>query len=115
MTSAMIWQWKGPVPGREAQALALFSEVNDFYGKLIAEGKVDSAEWFLGTFGADFFIVKGEEETLLALPEQPDLRRLIAKTRVLNEDVQYGFYRTGQGLEAPLQAYTEALKELGYM
>lgn len=115
MKAAMIAQFKGPVPGRERESQELMAEVNEVIGKLVAEGTVDSADWFFGTFGPNFHIVKGEMETLLGLQTQPEMRRLMAKSQLINDGFESGLYVTGEDVTAPMQAWTEAAKELGYM
>lgn len=115
MKSALIAQWKGAVPGREAQALELFGEINDYFNKLVANDKVTSFDWYFGTFGPDFFIAKGEREVLMRIQQEPEMMKLIAKSQLVNREFEFGYYFTGGGLEAPMQAFTETLQELAYV
>jgi hypothetical protein len=57
MKAAMIAHWAGTVPGREKDAFALRLEIDEFFGKLVAEGRIDDAAWFLGTEGPSYYIV----------------------------------------------------------
>ncbi len=60
--------WNRSVPGREQQAMQLFQKVVEFYGKLQAEGRIESFEpVILSAHGGDlngFFLLKGEAEKL---------------------------------------------------
>ena len=60
--------WNRPIAGREQQAIQLFSKTVEFYGKLQANGRIESFEpVFLGAHGGDlngFFLLKGEAEKL---------------------------------------------------
>jgi hypothetical protein len=115
MKAALIAQWTRTFPGREAVSLALAAESNEFFGKLAADGKITEPEWYFGTFGPNFFIIRGEEEVLREIEAMPENVKLTAKSVLVLEDFSYGFYSTGDGAEAWLQAWAETGKELGYL
>ena len=60
--------WNRSIPGREQQAMQLFQKVVEFYGKLQADGRIESFEpVILSAHGGDlngFFLLKGEAEKL---------------------------------------------------
>jgi len=60
--------WNRSIPGREQQAMQLFQKVVEFYGKLQADGRIESFEPVLLTaHGGDlngFFLLKGDAEKL---------------------------------------------------
>ena len=60
--------WNRSVPGREQQAMQLFQKVVEFYGKLQADGRIESFEpVLLSAHGGDlngFFLLRGEAEKL---------------------------------------------------
>ena len=60
--------WNRAVVGREQQAMQLFQKVVEFYGKLQADGRIESFEPVLLTaHGGDlngFFLLKGDAEKL---------------------------------------------------
>ena len=60
--------WNRPVAGREQQAMQLFQKTVEFYGKLLAGGRIESFEpVLLAAHGGDlngFFLLKGEAEKL---------------------------------------------------
>ena len=65
--------WNRPVVGREQQAMELFQKVVEFYGKLQADGRIESFEpVILAAHGGDlngFFLLKGEAGKLAELRE----------------------------------------------
>ncbi len=65
--------WNRPVVGREQQAMELFQKVVEFYGKLQADGRIESFEpVILSAHGGDlngFFLVRGEAKKLAELRE----------------------------------------------
>ena len=65
--------WNRPVVGREQQAMELFQKVVELYGKLQADGRIESFEpVILGAHGGDlngFFLLKGEAQKLAELRE----------------------------------------------
>ncbi len=66
--SVLFIGWNRSIPGREQQAMQLFQKVVEFYGKLQADGRIESFEpVILSAHGGDlngFFLLKGEAEKL---------------------------------------------------
>ena len=60
--------WNRSVVGREQQAMQLFQKTVEFFGKLQADGRIESFEpVLLSAHGGDlngFFLLKGEAEKL---------------------------------------------------
>lgn len=112
---ATIAFWKGPVPGREAEALMNSQEVNDYHGKLVADGTIDSVQWFMGTSGPNITVIVGDQDKLLAVMEEPEWKRLTAKLQILDVQFDAGLYRTADSAEDAMNTYVGALKELGYV
>jgi hypothetical protein len=60
--------WNRSIVGREQQAVQLFQKTMEFYGKLQAEGRIESFEpVLLSAHGGDlngFFLLKGEAKKL---------------------------------------------------
>ena len=85
--------WNRSVPGREQQAMQLFQKVVEFYGKLQAEGRIESFEpVILSAHGGDlngFFLLKGEAEKLR------DVRRDVT---FLDLTIEAGYCLEGVGV-----------------
>lgn len=65
MKAALVVSWTGIRTGREAQAVEYGREVDDYWGKLAAEGKCSEPKWFWAMAGPSLWIVEGDYETLL--------------------------------------------------
>ena len=65
---ALFLGWDRPVRGREEQAMKLWSKSMEYYGKLQAEGRIESFEpVILTAHGGDlngFFLVRGDAKIL---------------------------------------------------
>jgi hypothetical protein len=113
MHVAMIVHWRSPYPGREARALEYGAEVNDYWGKLAAEGKCTSPEMFFSTTGLGTWMVKGDRETLEALAASDASQRLLAKGAFLLEDFGWEFHLTGDAADEYMTRYAAVGSELG--
>ncbi len=73
--------WNRPVVGREQQAMELFQKGVEFYGKLQADGRIESFEpVILAAHGGDlngFFLIKGEAQKLAELREDEDFVQIV--------------------------------------
>ncbi|MBL7213635.1 MAG: hypothetical protein ISS61_14785 [Desulfobacteraceae bacterium] len=87
--------WNHPVVGREQQAMELFQKVVEFYGKLQADGRIESFEpVILAAHGGDlnrFFLLKGEAGKLAELREDD------AFVQIVMEAGYWQGYRQGTG------------------
>jgi hypothetical protein len=65
---ALFLGWNRPVSGREEQAMKLWGRTIEYYGKLQADGRIESFEpVLLAAHGGDlngFFLIRGEAEKL---------------------------------------------------
>jgi hypothetical protein len=114
MKAAIITEWTSPYPGREAQAMELVAECNDFYGKLAADGKIEPPEWYLGTAGKHYFIIRGELEELLEIQQLPGNKKIVAKSHLINDGFAYSVYQTGEAAEEEMMGWASTAAELGY-
>jgi hypothetical protein len=71
---AIFIGWNRPVVGREKQAMELWLKAMEYYGKLQADGKIESFEPVLLTaHGGDlngFVFIKGDEEKLAKVRQE---------------------------------------------
>lgn len=72
--------WGEVVRGREAQAVELFNETLEYYGRLQEEGMIESFEpVFLEPHGGDlsgFILIRGDAEKLAALRVSDEFTQL---------------------------------------
>ena len=71
---AIFLAWNRPIPGREQQAMKLWSKTMEYCGQLVADGKIESWEpVLLSAHGGDmngFFLVKGDGENISSLQRE---------------------------------------------
>jgi hypothetical protein len=112
MRYAYVVTWNGPVHGRELQASEYGAEVQEYWGKLAAEGLCSEPEKFFFPDGHAMWMVKGEFETLERLWYADDAQHLLAKGRWLLEEFGFEFVRTGDSADQFLASFAEVGKEL---
>ena len=91
--SALFIGWKRSVAGREKQAMTLFMNVMEYYGKLQNESRIESFEpVLLGAHGGDlngFVLIRGDEVKL------DEIRR---EETFLNNVIEANFCLEGFGV-----------------
>ena len=112
MKAAVIAHWTGMVPGREREAFQLARESNEFYGKLLEEGRIDDMSWFLGAEGTTYWIIRGDEASLREIGQTPEALLLGAKCSLVLTDYGYGLFATGDAAEAMMGLFEQTAKEL---
>lgn len=73
---ALFLGWNRPARGREEQAMKLWGKTMEYYGKLQAEGRIESFEpVILTAHGGDlngFFLIRGDAEKLGEVRREDD-------------------------------------------
>lgn len=110
MKAALVTTWSQPKAGHEADAIKFAREVDDYWGKLAAEGKCSEPTWFWAMKGQSIWFVEGEYETLVALMVDPNTMLLQAKGSMFVED--FGTEICAVGRESLLQPYEYVMKEV---
>ncbi len=84
---ALFIGWGAVVRGREKQALAVFQESIEYYGKLQQEGRIESFDvLLLGPHGGDlsgFVVLRGDRKALGEVRFSEDFERLIARASAI--------------------------------
>ena len=112
MKAALVVSWTGIRTGREALAVDYGREVDDYWGKLAAEGKCSQPKWFWAMSGPSLWIVEGEYETLLMHAGSPEGLKLSMKGPFLAEDFSQELCLAGR--EEMLKPTEELLKEMKF-
>ena len=108
--------WGAPVRGREQQALQVFNEAVQFWGRLQEEGAIESFEVvLLEPHGGDlngFALLRGSREQIAAVRAREDVQRLNTRADLIVE--QFGFVdaATGEGISEQMGIYQEAIQKL---
>lgn len=100
--------WGAVARGREKEAVDLFNEIVEYYGRLREEGEIESFEpVILEPHGGDlggFVLVRGEAEKLAAIRVSDEFTRYSIRAALVVD----GFGVVGADLEGRLQ------EQLGY-
>ena len=112
MQYAYVVTWNGAVPGREMKAIEYGAEVQEYWGKLAAEGQCSEPEMFFFPDGHGMWMVKGEFETLEQLWYTDERQRLVVKGRWLLEDFGYELVQTGNAADQYLAVFADVGREL---
>jgi len=108
--------WGEPVHGREAKGLEVFSESLEYYGRLQQEGVIEGFETALlephGGDIAGFILIRGSEEKLAQLRVDDEFVRLSTRASLIVQNVGVVGAVVGEGLEAAISTYQDAISEL---
>ncbi|GAA1988460.1 hypothetical protein [Catenulispora subtropica] len=109
MKAALVATWTQPIPGREQKALEYGAEVMAHWSRLAQEGKCTEPEIFFAETGVGMWMVKGDRTTLTAESENEATRLLSMKGDLLLKDFTLVLYHTGDGADAFMASYAQAL------
>jgi hypothetical protein len=105
-----------PVRGRERQALAVFNEALQYYGRLQQQGEIESFEpVFLEPHGGDlggFILLRGDGEKLARVRASDEFLRLSARAGLIVDGFGVVMADLGERLQRQIGLYQEQLDEL---
>jgi hypothetical protein len=118
METGLLIKWGKLVPGREEQAIDLFAEGTDFFGKKMAEGTVTFFEpFFVRTTDLEewqgAFYIKGPVDKIYKMVEDPDYLFLVDKAFYLVEHLTVTYLTVGEGVTEQLARSAKVRAELG--
>jgi hypothetical protein len=109
--------WGPVVRGREQQALRVFQETIEFYGKLQQDGKIDSFDAHLiAPHGGDlggFIMLHGDRDALDDVRNSEDFETVIARAGSIVEQVGVLNAYSGEALGQSMARFQAASAELG--
>jgi hypothetical protein len=114
MKAALITHFRHPIAGREKLALDYGAEVNDYWGKLAADGKCTFPEFFFSTTGGwHLWMVKGDLETLEEIQRAPETQTLLHKGSLLLENFGSELHLTGETADEYMLRFAETAQGYG--
>ena len=113
MDTAFICTWKVPFPGREAAALALGADSNEFWGKLAADGHCTEPEWFFHPAGWGMWMVKGDRSVLTPLVHGAESRMMMSRGNLPLDSWQYALAETAEGADRYMTQYATVANDIG--
>ncbi len=114
MDYALVFKWNKAVPGREAMGLEVLADVQVFFGKLFADGKI-AEPIMLDTVGDSMMIIRGEMSFMFDLMLDDEYLLLINKAMYCADKFEIHPYYTGELFDSTMGVYAKAGKELAYL
>jgi len=115
VTSAIVFRYDRPHPGREAMAFEAFGEAFRFFGKLAADGACETPVSYLPPAGGGMMIVHGERERLLEILASEDFTRMYYRAGYTVPALTYELMITGGDAVAAMGLWASVGSELGVM
>jgi hypothetical protein len=113
---ALFIGWGEIVAGREQQALRVFSETMEYFGRLQQEGQIAGVEpFFLEFHGGDlggFFLVRGEQDALAQLRINEEFGRVILRASLQVHNIGVVAATTGPELNRRLGEFQQVAGDL---
>jgi hypothetical protein len=114
---ALFIGWGAVVRGREKQALQVFQESMEYYGRLQQEGRIDSFEpILLAPHGGDlngFVILRGDRKALAEIRFSDEFERLIARASAIIESPGVTPAYGGESLAQQMAIFQQVADEFG--
>ncbi len=114
--SGMLISWGEIYPGREEQALRLFTDVVAYYGKVLDAGRIGGFEPFvLGVHGGGlrgFMIVRGTPEQITAVRHDDEFLAYVLRAQMLIKDLDVEELYFGEELGHVLKLFEQQIGAL---
>jgi hypothetical protein len=102
-----------PVRGRESQAVELFNETLQYYGRLQEEGEIESFEpAFLEPHGGElggFILIRGEAEKLAALRVDDEFTKFTLRAGLIVDNFGVVGVDLAERLQRQMEYYIEQI------
>jgi hypothetical protein len=106
-----------PVRGREERAVEVFGEWVAMLGRMQGDGRIAGMEpCLLAAHGGDlggFFMIRGSDEQMAALPEDMEFRRAVIDATLIVENFGYIRAVAGAAVGEEMGMYAEAVAKVG--
>ena len=114
---ALFIGWGAVVRGREKQALQVFQESIEYYGRLQQEGRIESFEpILLSPHGGDlngFVILRGDRKALAEIRFSDEFERLIARASAIVDSPGVMPAYGGDALAQQMGIFQDVANEFG--
>lgn len=114
---ALFIGWGAPARGREKQALQVFQESIEFWGRLQQDGRIERFDVVqLSPHGGDlagFALLYGDPHALAEIRFGEDFERLIVRAQAIVESLGIVPAYTGEALGRQVALYQAAADEFG--
>jgi hypothetical protein len=115
--AAVFIGWGPVVRGREKQALQVFQESMEYYGKLQQDGQIEGFDvYLLAPHGGDlggFVVLRGERAALAQVRFSDDFERLIVRASSIIDNLGVVIAYGGDELAKQMELFRQAADEFG--
>jgi|SRR6516164_7735042 len=105
-----------PVRGRERQAVTVFTEALEYYGRLQQQGEIESFETvFLDSHGGDlngFTLLRGDPDKLASIRTSDEFMRLSLRADLITERFGVVGAVLGERIGTLMGVYSEQVEDL---
>lgn len=117
--AALCIVWGTPVHGRENDALKVYSETLQYWGRLQQEGKIESFEVVvLGPTGGDvtgFLLVRGTAQQIDSVRRTEEYQRLVRRVQLIADHVRVADAFVDEGLAQIMSQYQDEVGWSGWI
>lgn len=114
---ALFIGWGAVVRGREKQALQVFQESMEYYGKLQQDGQIEGFDvYVLAPHGGDldgFVILRGDRQKLAQIRFSDDFERLLARASAIIDRPGVVPAYSGEVLAQQMALFQQVADEFG--
>ena len=114
---ALFVGFGAPVRGREERAIEVFGQFVEMFGRMQADGRIDSSDaTLLDPHGGDlggFFMVHGTADQCAALANDEEFRRASIDAGLIVDNFGVVPAVTGDGVMSEMGMYAEAVGKVG--
>ena len=113
--AGVLIAWGENVPGREARGLEVFNETLEFWGRMQAEGQIESFEVALVSAGGPidgFIFVRGDAMKLAEITGGDEHTKLVIKAGMIVQDLSVSPALINNGLARGMEMYQDELASM---
>ena len=115
--AALCTVWGEPVPGRENQAVDVYSEVVQYWGRLQQEGKIERFDVIVLTpTGGDvtgFIVVRGTAKQIDTVRRTKEYQELLNLVQLVVSHLRVNDAYVDEGLAQIMGQYQEVVEQVG--
>lgn len=109
--------WGPVVRGREKQALQVFQESMEYYGKLQQDGQIDGFDvYLLAPHGGDlggFVVLQGDTQKLAQVRFSDEFEQLLVRASSIIDNLGVVIAYSGDALAKQMELFQQAADEFG--
>jgi hypothetical protein len=114
--AALYIGWGTPARGREKEALGVFNESMQYYGRLQRDGKLENVEVaILNPTGGDvggFFLLRGTAQQVDSLRRDDEFQELVNRVQMIADGLRITDAIVDEGIAQQITRYDKVVAQL---